>query len=351
MKKETFWKLFFTTTFAFLIGTASYSQKYSHAGEYMDAVNKEVRAIMEEQMSYTSAVAHGKSAQKADKKRTVLLETSRLAQIRIKKMSGYDGDNTLRDSVLSYLALSYIVMSEDYAKIVDMEDIAEQSYDDMEAYLLAQEVANKKLEDAGKRLDETYSTFASNNNININENNKDELSKKLELTGATIKHYNTVYLIFFKANKQEVYLLDAMSRNDINAIEQNRISLGLVADEGLSKLKSVKSFRGDMSLITNCKLALQFYKKEAEQQIAPFTNFLMKKEKVDKMRMALEAKKPNQRTNEEITAFNNAIDELNALTTESNKTNEQLNVKRAQIINKWTNGVETFMAKHVPKYK
>ena len=51
-----------------------------------------------------------------------------------------------RDSVVRYLELSYAVLNNDYAKIMDMEEISEQSYDAMEAYMLAQQIANDKME-------------------------------------------------------------------------------------------------------------------------------------------------------------------------------------------------------------
>ena len=52
-----------------------------------------------------------------------------------------------------------------------------------------------------------------------------------------MKHYNEVYLIFFKANKQEAYLMDAVNQKNINSIEQNINSLQNFAEQGLRKIK------------------------------------------------------------------------------------------------------------------
>ena len=53
-----------------------------------------------------------------------------------------------------------------------------------------------------------------------------------------------MYLIFFKAYKQEGYLMEAVSKNNITGIEQNKSSLLRYAQDGLEKLKSYKSFPG-----------------------------------------------------------------------------------------------------------
>ena len=43
-------------------------------------------------------------------------------------------------------------MNDDYAKIVNMQEIAEQSYDEMEAYFLLKEAVDKKMKEAEDHL-------------------------------------------------------------------------------------------------------------------------------------------------------------------------------------------------------
>ena len=49
------------------------------------------------------------------------------------------------------MKMYYNVLNDDYSKIINMEEIAEQSYDAMEAYILAQEMVDKKPEEATRR--------------------------------------------------------------------------------------------------------------------------------------------------------------------------------------------------------
>ena len=132
----------------------------------------------------------------------------------------------------------------------NMEEIAEQSYDLMEAYMLAKEKANEKLEAASQRQHEVQKKFAVTHNINLIENT-DEMSAKMKTADLVMKHYQEVYLIFFKSYKQEAYLMDAVNNKNINGVEQNMNSLQTFSEDGLEKLKELKAYNNDESLSNN----------------------------------------------------------------------------------------------------
>jgi hypothetical protein len=196
-------------------------------------------------------------------------------------MPDFEGDKALRDSTISYLEISKAVLNNDYGKIVDMEEVAEQSYDLMETYMLAQEKANERLNMAVDMINAEEKKFAAAHGINIIES-KDKISKKLEVANKVYKYYNPIYLIFFKSYKQEMYLLDAMKKMDVNAIEQNKNALTKTADEGLGKMKVIKPFEGDASVKAACEQILNFYKDEAEKKLQTAGNYFVKKENFEK---------------------------------------------------------------------
>jgi hypothetical protein len=320
------------------------------AVEYLENINKELVAIMADTWDYTSAVAHGKTARKIDSRRKDLIKTSLLAKNRVSRMAPFEGDASLRDSVVAFLDINYNLLTQDYEKIVNMEEIAEQSYDMMEAYLLAQEKANEKLNSAGDRMESEQKKFAAKNNINLLEN-KDKVAQKLESAGDVIKYYNEVYLIFFKSFKQEAYLIDAMNRNDLNAMEQNKNALIATSTDGLEKLTKIKPFKGDANLKTACKNILDFYKDEASAKMPDIIDFYMKKEKVEKVKTAFDTKPANKRTQQDIDQYNSAVNEMNAGLNKYNSNNDALNKNRSNLNDKWNNAASKFMDSHVPKYK
>ncbi|MBC7450827.1 MAG: hypothetical protein H7259_05000, partial [Cytophagales bacterium] len=152
--------------FSFVFIQSTFAQT---ANEYLHGMNVEFDKIKNEYFDYINQVAHGKSAKKAESKRMEVLTTIKGSKNTISKMKGFNGSTTLRDSLISFLNLNYNVMANDYAKIMDLEAISEQSYDYMEAYIMAQDIANKKIDDGSKMVSASVEVFAKANGIELKE--------------------------------------------------------------------------------------------------------------------------------------------------------------------------------------
>lgn len=342
--------LSFLPFFLFLIFPNSLeAQSYANAGQYLGFMNDQHRQIMKDALSYTSAVAHGKSARKVDSRRVTLLQTVKDAQKKVGAMPAWETDKSLRDSTTAFFKITYHVLNDDYGKIVDLEEVAEQSYDAMEAYLLAKKLADEKLDEANERLEKTVEKFAADHNVNLLAS-EDKLSKKAKQASRVNEYYNEVYLIFFKSFKQEAYLLEALATKNINSIEQNKNSLSRLSDEGLAKLKTIQAFDGDPSLTVTCRDLLTFYKKEADK-IPVATDYFMKEENFNKVKTAFESKKEKDRTQKDVDEYNKAVNDMNTAVNKYNDSMNVLNNDRGNMINKWNKTVSNFLDKHTPKYK
>jgi hypothetical protein len=333
----------FVTTFS---ATPTQAQYDRSAVDYMEKMFTSLNSSKEETWQYLKAVTRGKGAKKIESKRQALLTQLKTTKIEIQKMGNYEDNDSLKNAAVIYLDLSYSVLKEDYDKILNMEEIMEQSYDLMEAYILAQEKASDKLNASFEELVAAQRKFASANNITLLEGDKDETTQKIELASNTLKHYHEVYLIFFKAYKQEAYTLDAMQRNDINGIEQNAASLVLNAQEGLDKLALLKGFNGDDNLIKTCQMMMNFYKKEGETDFPAMTEFNIKKDNFDKIQKAFEAIPAKKRTQQDVDQYNNGVNEINAAVTKTNKLNDELNKARKIALDKWNKAVEEYFERH-----
>lgn len=323
--------------------------QYDNPGAYLDAIGGEYRAIQKEMWDYTSAAAHGKNANTVEKKRISLIETTRSARMKVKSMKGYDGNIAYRDSVVAFLDIYWLVLKEDYAKIVNMEEIAEQSYDAMEAYMMAKEEAGKKLAQASEMLITEQKRFADDFNVELVEAEDDELNQKMKVAEEVYAYYNVVYLIFFKSYITDLYLADAINKGDVSAIEQQRSALSLNSAAGLTKLKSLEPFNGDNSLITNCRVMLEFYQDEADNQIQFITNYFIKTENFQAIKTSFEQKKEKDRTQQDVDQFNQAVNESNEAGQKYNTTNQLIYENRKTYIEAWNKSVERFTDKHVPK--
>jgi uncharacterized protein (UPF0305 family) len=170
--------------------------------KYIEEVSTNQKDISKKYMSYISAASHGKSARKVEKRRVSLISTVLDAKKEAQKLPPFKGEKILKDGLVEYLGIVYNILNEDYDKIVNMEDIAEQSYDAMEAYFMAQDLAGKKQDQAFKKYTVAYETFAKKNNITLIDK-ETELDGKLKVAGQVNDYYHKLYLIFFKAYKQK----------------------------------------------------------------------------------------------------------------------------------------------------
>ena len=339
------------TLAAFFLALNLNAQSSSNAGEYMNYFSTEYLQIQKDMWDYTRSVSHGKSARKVEKRRSELIQTTSSAKNKAKRADGFKEDTRYRDSVIQYFTLIEIVLKEDYAKIVDMEAIAEQSYDAMEAYMMARDIASDKMKEAGKMINREHRAFAESNDITIIESDDTKLDQKMEIANKVYDHYNEIYLIFFKSYKQELYLLDAIGRQDINAIEQNRNALISTIEEGMAKMKEVELYEGDKSMIEATRNLLKFYQKEAETDVDVTLEFFEANESFAKIKEAFEAKKEKNRTQEDFDTFNDAVNNVNDAVNTYNSGNEASNKERGVQIDNWNKVSEKFTTKHVPRGK
>ncbi|SDK31644.1 hypothetical protein SAMN05421823_102429 [Catalinimonas alkaloidigena] len=323
------------------------AQSFKSAGEYMAYMAESHEVITKDMWSYVKIASHSKRARAAEKRRMEVVNTIADAQKRISKMSAFEGDVSLRNSLADYLKMSYLVMNEDYAKIVDMEEIAEQSYDLMEAYLMAKDQANAKLNTAWEKMSADQKQFASAHNINLVDDTS-KRSEKLKQASKVYAYYNSVFLIFFKSHKQEAFMLEALESQDLNAVEQNKNAVQNYASEGLTKLQSINAFQGDVALKQSCRDVLQFLQVEARDKMPVITDFYLKQETFEKVKAAFERKKASARTQADVDQYNKAVEEMNAAIGKFNATNEQLNKERSRVLEKWNKEVASFFDKHVP---
>jgi hypothetical protein len=315
----------------------------------MEVFGKEYESVSNEMMSYTSAVAHGKSARKVDKRRTDLLLRVKEAERNVRRMKPFQGDSGLRDSVASYFRICYLVLNEDYAKIVNLEEIAEQSYDAMEAYLLTQERANDKVNEANKIASTEYKAFAAKNNVRLIEG-RSRLSQKLDAAGRVMKYHDQVYLLFFKSYKNEAYLLEAQGRGDINAMEQSKNAIYSSATEDLGKLGKLENYEGDGSLKHATQQMLKFYQSEAQTKIPIIIDYHLKFENFNKIKAAFDAIQPNQRKQQDIDKYNQVVKEMNDSATKANKISNELNKSRGTLLSNWNKASSGFLDKYTPRH-
>jgi hypothetical protein len=315
--------------------------------EHMSALADREEILSQKYMSYINEVAHGNRARKMEKRREELVNSVKEAIREGGRLRPYKGDVSLREAYKEYWTVLLSVFNEDYHKIVDMEEVAEQSYDAMEAYLLIQEKASQRLNESYDKVPAAYYAFAERYNIKLIEGQKSKLSRKLDQAGLVNKYFNQLYLIYFKSTVQEGMMIKGLGASDINAVEQARSSMEKYALEGLQKLDTFKTYKNDGSVIAACRKVLEFQKAEASKSSA-FTSFLTKVDEFNKIKKAYDTKPAAKRTQSDVDTFNKAVGEYNTAINDYNKLNQELNTGRSKVMENWDRSRKQFLDRHVP---
>lgn len=324
------------------------AQNADNPGDYITSINKARGDMDSKYMAYMSAAAHGRRARKVEKLRQQVLDNINECRSNTSGIPKYKGDASLKQGSLDYITTCYRVFNEDYGKIVNMEEVAEQSFDEMQAYILLNEKVNEKLQSAESNLQKITRDFAAKYNVTLVEE-KNPLTEKMEVA-AKLNHYmNDIYLKYFKCNWQCDEAVKAMNSKKINDVEQARNSVIRYANEGLQSLDTTKPFENDPSLINACRKALLYYKNVAEKYMPQLTDHFLKDEEFTKAQKAMEAK--SEKTKQDVDAYNKLVKEYNASVNKFNQINAKGNNDRKQVQKDWEDADKRFADDHMPYYK
>src|SRR5664279_328367 len=120
-------RCFYFLIFIFYFAVKTNAQTIENAGDYMTAISNAQVEMDQKYMAYISASAHIRRERKIERMRTQALESISNAKYRTMALPKYKGDNSLRQAGIDYIQFCYRIFNEDYTKIVNMEEIAEQS--------------------------------------------------------------------------------------------------------------------------------------------------------------------------------------------------------------------------------
>jgi hypothetical protein len=218
----------------------------------------------------------------------------------------------------------------------------------MEAYMMMRKLADDKMAESQALYEINFNKFPANHNIEIIESETD-LGKKMKISNAVFEDYNKMYLIFFKVYINEIYLLDAIERNDVSAIQQNANALSETAKEGLKILETAESYKNDKSIINATKKTFEFYIDEADNKVPVLVDFIVQNENMNKITEALEKTPERKRTKKQIDEYNKKVKEINKAVKAYNNTNVDLNQNRQKALNGLNMANENFLSKHIPK--
>jgi hypothetical protein len=295
--------------------------------------------------TYMQTVVKMRKARTVEKSRQELLQVVQSKKEICKGSTPFEGDSTLKCELIRYLDLVDIILKEDFAKILDMEDIAAQSYDQEEAHQLALDLAVEKLRASFDVFKKAQKDFFIKYHIN-EKKEQDELTQKIEKANRAIEYYKAVSRIFLKTNKENYYAGEAVSSKDIAALGQHATTLVSFAEEGLEKLKQKGGYEGDDKLLSSAVTMLEFYRHEGQTTYPVNVDFYLKTENMEKAQKRLNSIKESDRKKEDIDQFNREVKAYNEAVKEVNKANKASYKTHKKLLKSWNKQMEKFFKNH-----
>lgn len=347
--KQFYFVRFFLSVLAFMPFTFAKAQE-DNPVTYMNMVSKAEEEANQKYLLYVSTAAHSGRVRKIEKMRQQAIDGIVNSRNKVLGLPLYKGDNMLRQNSIDYLNFLYLIFTEDYKRVVNMEEIAEQSFNEMQAYLLLQEKTSEKLGEANTKRNKATEAYAAKYNINLIKQ-ESEMGEKQKKASEVIHYRNTIYLIFFKCNWQWGELMKSLEAKKVNTIEQSRIALISYVNEGMAGLDTLKNFAGDPSLANICRHALNQYKRMAENDIPKMTDFFLKEENFQKVKRSFDSKPQNSRTQQDVNEYNKAVNEMNTGVNVFNNTSQQTNKTANEISEDYSKADKEFADRHTPYFK
>ena len=313
----------------------------------LNKIVEQLNAISTRYVAYQSVMAHSNNERKTEKRRQDLQNQVTVARQSLGDIPYYKGDKALHQSTAAYLKVLEYNLNEDYSKIVNMKEIAEQSYDQMEAYIMLKEKITEKMNAAGDDLDSAQIQYCRRHNITIEKSSKTELDRQLEKISIVSNYADKVYLIRFKCAIIENNYLEALKNKNINSMEQLRGALRTYAEEGLAVLDTLKGFSGDNTLVGAAKRSLTYYKKAADRY-ADFTTYYTKETNFQRLKQQFDTDRDMRKDKEAINKYNAAVKEINEASEQYNSTNSYLNNYRKESNDFWNETYNRFFDSHIP---
>lgn len=326
-----------------------FAQNFKTPVEYLNYIGKETQQISNSTWIYTKNIAHSNDNELIEQSKLQLLQKLQLSSDKILALkNGYRGDLEYRNQLLAYFSLSEKYINDDFDKIINLQEVADQSLDFMETYISSRNLVNQKINDGLEKLVSDQKNFGRKYNIQMADD-ASELSKKIQFSNEVFKYHSQLYLIYFKVNFTDNQLSQAIKEEDLNLIQQISSTLELYSDEGLKKMEEIKPFDKDASLIVATRKALEFYKKEAIVLTPKVISFLLSNKKLEEIKESLDSKNQKDRTFQEISDYNKLVNTSNKEIIEFNKLNSKFYQDKKNVISAWQQTGTDFISKHVPK--
>ena len=261
------------------------AQTFADPASYNNAIVAEQVDLLKKNLRYISKAAHSENDRKIEARRLEVVEQNKVAVAKLQHMPAYKGNAELWAAALTAFQTMLGVYSADYKEVNSLAANRTQSFEAMQRYFDAQEVAEKKLAVVDDSVNAAQRRFAKQFGMSIESTR--ESVKLAEYTKAVnaVNHYqHQVFLPYFRVQKASAKLTDALNAQDANAFEAARVAVAAEAEKSVTELAAVPGFRGkDVAYRNAARDFANMYVVMCSNQFVQVVELLRKKDSLTKV--------------------------------------------------------------------
>jgi hypothetical protein len=285
------------------------AQEFSTPVQYFDYLNNEHNQLAAKNLEYVQYSVHSEDVQEVESKRMEVIDQLGKAILKVGTLPPYKEDDTMRKELLTVLKMYLESFEIEFTEINMLKSESSESYESMQKYLEAQDVAEKKLAKAADQFQAAQREFAQKNNIKLIQAEENSEINQINKVNA---YYRVVFMKYFRISKLNAAFTDAMNEKDVDNMQKARLQLLEATREELKKLRLFPDFNGDTEFRQAGINYVEFHKDLAEGDYNKMIT-IMKKENVSQEDVDTYNEiinRINTKTNDLNNAYNNALNNL-----------------------------------------
>jgi len=268
----SFWSL---TLAALALPALLCAQEGSEALRYLEQINAEHNAVTGRNLEYIQYSVHVEDYAEVEKKRLEVLRQMDETIKRTAAIPAFKGNASMRDEMLATVKSYRESFNIEFNELNLLKKESKESFEAMEAYMKAQDEAEKKLGQVSTRFYAAQKAFAKDNNIRLVEA---EENSEIEQINQVNAYHRAIFLKYFKVSKHNALFMDALAKEDAKGMERARMLLSNDADAALLVLRKMPAFRGDVAYRDATIKMIEFYDQLADDGYQKITLIRRKKE-------------------------------------------------------------------------
>lgn len=304
------------------ISTFTFAQTFEQPVEYNNFIVEEMNAVVGKNLEYISQSVHSENFEQIELKRKNVLKQIESAYDKISTAKPYEKGQTLQSECVEVLNLYKGVFGSEMEEVNVLKQGSQASFEAMESYFAAQDKAEKNLARATDRFYKAQKSYLKSHDIKIEVSEDAAQNNVLQEISDVNEYVRDLYLIYFQMSKYSSIFLEAVGSNDKAGIDGKRKRLAAAANRAISTLDKMSGFKGDEGFLNSTKENVTFYKDLAENGFVDIVKVIKTKQE--------------DLTQEDVNAYNEAI--------------EKLNTKAPPLNNTFNQAQMELLKKHIPKH-